>query len=416
MIQGDTPIGRALRRARQKRGIKLMAVSRIVSSSTVHAIERGRMIPSVSVLDAITDGLGLSRGSLDMACLASSRDMRQRAELVDRIVHGNQVSRLRLQRLLRHIMLDHPVSSTRQIHTRFLLAKVLGEKGCVRRAVVILERVSGEPSLPKQTRVELLALLGRYYLLEGDAQKAVGPLSEAARSNVYSSAWESALCNLGLALWQIGAYESAASQWEHATQHVLEPTRLASAHMGLGNVAYRQNCLDRADAHYRKAHALYVGADANPRQMCKILNNRLKCSIRQGRWVEAVGIVSELASDLTDDAVTVGEFMATQAEWAYVIGFEDNAAALIATAKALLGASLVSSWFSVRIVELAVSTNAESRSAISKEIDGAIGRLNDRQLAIGIQLKMIRDMVHDNNRLGAEESLKGLAKLFPAID
>ncbi len=416
MEKQGTPIGRALRAARQEQRIKLTAVSRVVAPSTIHAIERGRMIPSVSVLDAITEGLGLPRGALDVACLESSCNMRQRAELVDRIILTGKVPRLRLQRLLRHAARADYLSSKQQRHTQFLVAKVLGETGHTRRAIVIAEHLARETSYHGLQRVEILGLLGRCYLQEGNPQAAIGPLREAIGNTTHSDVWEGVVCNLGLAFWQIGAYDRAETQWQHAIRRVTNPIRLANAHMGMGNLEYRRDRLRYAIKHYEKAYSLYTSVDANPTLICKILNNMLKCMVRQKFWESATSVASALANRTCEDPVTQGEFLATQAEWACTIGLEDNARQLIGRAKELLGSSLVSSWFSARVLELAMATSIESREALETDLELALTKLNDRQLAVAIRIRIARNMLYDNNTRGATESLKALAALFPAID
>ncbi len=169
----DISIGKAIQRARQAKGLKLRAVSRTVSVATLNAIEHGRMIPSLTVADAIAAGLGLMPGALDVPLLLSIHDDRQRTQLVDRLLARGTGSKT-VQHTLRRIMHDTERSPRHRRHAQWLLARLLAQRGSWRRVVILLEHLLGQtPPSCGALRVLILSTLGQAYLHQNQPQRSL---------------------------------------------------------------------------------------------------------------------------------------------------------------------------------------------------------------------------------------------------
>ncbi len=76
----------AVREARLQQDRVMRAVHRFVSTSTINAIEHDRMCPSVSVLDAISPGLGLYVGVWDELFLNRTTEPREAIIVCQRLL------------------------------------------------------------------------------------------------------------------------------------------------------------------------------------------------------------------------------------------------------------------------------------------------------------------------------------------
>ena len=414
MNRPSTPIGEVIRHLRHQRRLKLVAVSRHISPSTLNAIENGRMIPSVGLIDAITEAFNLAPGDLDLELLESVRDMSQRAALVDRLMRNQRVPPLQLQSVLRSLVNQADQSRRHKMQARLLLAQHIGRRGAYKRAVLLLEYLlRSDPPPQGSLRLDILSTLGRLYLRLDNPQDALGPLLEAVRLTPTNGAWESAMCNLGLAWWLLGQYEQAESQWHEAVDRVQTPERLAHAEFGLGNVAFRLNKLSDAAQAYRYALALYRSEQSSATIQLSVLNNLLVCLVRLNDWPAAEEIRAS-GDALVDDSppVSRGEWLATKAEWAWAMGRVDEAQRWIREAKKSLGSALVVSWFTVRLLELKI---IGYDATIFAEIDQQIRQLADRKLATGLHIALMQTALQIGRPDEVPQRLQTLASLFPLI-
>lgn len=407
-------IGSAIRDIRHQRGLKLAAVSRHVSVSTLNAIEHGRMVPSTAMVDLITEGLGLPAGALDLPLLASVHDAEARATLVERLL-SRHVSYLDLQQTLRNVMHNASMTPRQQRHAAYLLAHVWEKRGAFRRAIVLLTHLShGDERLSDALSLEILSLLGKCHLRIDQPQAALAPLLEAVQLRGPQDSWEAAICNLALAWWKVGLYEQAKHHWLTASQRVTHPMRLAQTYLGLGNVALRQGAWEDATAAYRKALVYYDQAAASGTDRLRVLNNLLGCGRRQQAWDEVQAILACIPSDVDCTSVTYGEFLATKAECLWAMGRREEASALIRQAKEVLGSEPVLSWYTVRLLELAVSgaTGALFQEGL-EALEAALPTAHDSQWAAGVRTEIMRIALNTGQVAEAEKQLNRLQEHLP---
>ncbi len=307
----STPIGSKIRYLRKERGWKLGAVSRRVPVATLSAIERGRIVPSLATLDAITDGLDLPIGALDLLLLQSARSPEQRLVVLERLWENESV--LTIQQTLRQLL--HNAHGARERwNAEWLLVRHLERRRLWRRLIILLVPLVRNSAMPVSRRGESLSLLGKAYLIAGRPHDATGPLLHAVEDKTHRDAWESALCNLGLVWWKIGHYDEAAESWQRAVQTVVDPMRQAMAWIGLGNVAARRQNWLAAQDDYQTALQIYRTHGAGSTERMRVLNNILWCCVQRDAWDAAEVVVSEADGMKDSDPIVYGEFLATQAE------------------------------------------------------------------------------------------------------
>ncbi len=410
-----SPIGRVIHTIRRQRGLKLAAV-RHVSVSTLNAIERGRMVPSLSLTDTITRGLDLEPGALDLPLLASVHDAGVRVQLVKRLL-GRNVPPLAIQRTLRQVAMDPDMALPQRAHAQLLVAQVLDLRGARRRAVLILTYLARtSPPLPGTLHLEVISTLGKCYLRLEQPEQALSPLMEAVQQPIRHAAWESALCNLGLAWWKVGQYAAAEAQWQRAIEEVADPARLANAYLGLGLLAFRKGRLLDAISAYHQTLTLYEETNAAATQRLRVLNNLLACHVQQQDWRAADAVVGQGAALPEPDPVVWGEWLTTQAECAWAQGRRQDAQVLIAEAKESLGNALVVSWFTIRLLELRILAPSEPAAPLVQAIEEQLSHVSDREL-IGALHTMLVQAALEAGRLDEVQSrVRDLRSLFPIIN
>lgn len=382
----ESPVGSAIAEIRRKLGLKLAGVSRYVPVSTLNAIEHGRIIPSIAMLDAVTTGLSLAVGQLDLFYLESVRDVAQRQEILQRLRHHG-VPLADIQASLRRALRSPKLPNDQRSHLGYLLAENLAARGHLKRSIVILERIRTARASHAR-RVALLSLLGRNYLKLGRPQDALGPLLEAVRLRPIRPAWEVAMCNLGLTWWKLGHYGAAREQWSLTADRVTEPKHKAIALFGLGNVSLRLMDYRAAINAFESVLALYERIRASATVRLSVLNNLLLCHGRLGAWDRAEAVADQGRALWSDaDSVVRGEFACTMAEGALTQGRVADARVLIRQTKDWLDDAPVLSWFTVRLLELAM--DPEAPETLFRELDEHLGRLADAGLQTAIRLRMV---------------------------
>lgn len=412
----ETPIGSAIRRLRQERGLKLAGVSRHVPVSTLNAIEHGRMVPSLPLADTITLGLGLPVGSLDLPLLASVRDLATRSRLVERLL-DHEVSPVKIQGALRSVARSPDMPRVQRQHAQFLLAQLVGDRGAPRRAVVLLRAViDDDPPLRGTMTRDAFSTLGRFYLQLHEPQAALGYLLRAVDGKPGGDAWESAMCNLGLAWWKLGQYRMAESQWRQAVATVTTPVRLANAHFGLGLFSFRQGDYQQAASAYQEVLRLYDHSNASTTMQLQVLNNLVACRTRQGSWAAAEDLARQ-APDLTlVDTIPRGEWLTTLAELAWGQGQRERAMLLIQQAKDALDDAMVVSWFTVRLLEMTIGCpSTTSSKALMAEIESRIVHIHDRELMHTLYIMLAQQALQAGYLDEANDRLHALRTIFPVL-
>lgn len=422
-----TPIGQALRRSRLQHALRLSALQQCsyVAISTISAVERGQRVPSLSVVDAITRGLGETIGTFDLPYLASATDVSQRELVYQRLVKASPPSWVPMQAILRERI--GPLSTTKSgdssrhdRHMRLLLADATARRRQWRRAILIWEcgvLVEGE-NLEPEYEARALSLVGKCRLHLHQPDMALEPLLEASKLSHAGADWESALTNLGLAWWEVGRYEQARTSWTAAVERVTNDQRRATALMGLGNVALRAGQPDHAIPFFRDAYQLYETWKA-PNDLCaRAVNNLLVASIRSGDEDVAKGAFghADRLAAVVQNPLVLGELYETMAEWLATQGEVSAACTLIDKAKELLGDNLVLSWFSARLLELELAIHSPDQVAqMLCEIDLMLEQLHDAQLCAAIRLRMVRWAVRRQDLDSADNLLAKCLTIFPPI-
>lgn len=417
-MSDTSPVGFAIAEIRRKKGLKLAGVSRYVPVSTLSAIERGRIIPSTPMLDAITVGLGLSVGDLDLLYLESVRDVSQRREVYLRLLtRGAPLADV--QRSLFRALSVNAIPKQRP-HLQHLLAEVLASRGCLKRSIVILEHARlHRNGLNGEMQVDILSLLGKNYLKLNRPEVALGPLLEAVRLRFLRRSWESAMCNLGLAWWALGRYEQARTQWERAVESVTNTELRANALMGLGSVALGARRADIAAQYFCRALAAYDQTDAVTEVRAQAVNNLLVSALQGSKHDSANGAYEttrQLAAVVKDSLVR-GQLLESMAEWADVQGNTALAEHLLQEAKDLLGDSPVVSWFSARFLELrsGSKTCGPAVGEVFQDMEDMIARLHDPQVITAIRLRMAQVAVRGQDLQSAESILDACIRMFPPL-
>lgn len=323
-------IGEAIRTVRRNRGLRLTSIVRngYVALSTISAVERGRRIPSLSVLDSITRGLGEDIGRFDLAYLASVNDVSQREEVYRRLTMRLHPPLLTMQDILHGRCEPLQLNESRPLsrhdrHMRLLLADVTVRRQQWRRAITLIRRaVLESEALESELKARALSLLGKCYLNMKRPDKALATLLEACRLERGGDDWEAAMVNLGLAWWELGRYEKARAQWEAAIGSVTHEERRIHALMGLGNVECRTGQLDAAYRYFREAFQRYQAREGTGDFQARALNNLLITAVRLANqeiatWAFEAGVSMV---DGVQNSILRGELYETLAEWAVAVG------------------------------------------------------------------------------------------------
>ena len=393
-------------------GLKLTAVSRHVPAATLSAVERGRMIPSLVLVDHISDGLNLPRESLYLPLFAATRDPRQRDVIMERLLSQNKPPILSIQNILRT-----DENGQQMLHSRLLLAKLFGHRNAHKRGIVILSHLKlKESNLRGPIRIDIASTLGKFYLCIDAPQKALSHLLEAVNLRPHNKIWEAAMCNLGLTWWKLGQYQQAELQWIQTIDNDVQAEPRAHAYFGLGNVALRDQKFVDAAKKYSLALDLYVSINSSTSIQLRVLNNLLVCYVHLQLWQEAQTVL-ERGNDLDlCDSESRGAWLATQAEWAWKTGRQLDAKRFKDESKATLGTALVMSWFTVRLLELKMDDTFEINSQeLLNEIDEQIERLSDQQLAASLHVAVLRNSLDTTWANHLSIRLQKLETLLPLI-
>ena len=418
MTPNINDFGQLIRQLRRQRQLKLVAVEKYVPASTLNAIENGRMLPSTAVLDDITRGFDMPVGALDLSLLPLVRGDEQRTELVRRLTMPPLENGLKVQRALRFAAMRDDLSVPQRMHAVVELANLLARRGAIRRAVWMMEYLlQRDEQLHGRIRLDILSSLGRFYLQTSQPERALGPILEAVRLRPHNDAWESAMCNLGLSWWLLGQYTNAADQWTRAVNTIRHPERLGNAYFGLGSMSLRQNNIPEAIQHYHQALVIYQQNAISASHQIRALNNLLACYIQIKDWTasEHTLVCGNAIVDDCDQEYQ-GEWIATQAELAWVQGRRNEAVQLIDQAKARLGTSLVLSWFTTRLVELrmlAPSTDEFWQAVKAIEQQGE--SLTDQNMRVSLSLVVIQVMMQKGLCEEATNQIRRLSATFPLI-
>ncbi|MDA8206111.1 MAG: tetratricopeptide repeat protein [Thermaerobacter sp.] len=396
--------------------MKLAGVSLHVPVSTLNAIEHGRMVPSLSMADAISTGLDLPPGSLDLPLLASVRDVETRSRLLERLL-GREVPTVKIQEILRRVSHSSAMPRIQQQHAQLLLAELLGKRGGQRRAVILLRNlIYGYPALRGKMPSVAFSMLGRFYLQLDEPQHALEYLLRVAGEKSSGAAWESAMCNLGLAWWKLGQYRMAESQWRRAIKSVTTPTRLANAHFGLGLVAFRRRDFEAATLAYQETLRLYDECDVPASMRLPLLNNFVACHIQQGAWTAAEDLVHRAPDLAVVDALPRGEWLSTLAEMAWAQGHRQQALALLRQAKDAISNATVVSWFTVRFMEMTIRPLSTARSqALMGEIESRIPHVHDREVRLALYVMLAGHALQVGHLDKAAHSLNTLRTMLPVF-
>lgn len=422
----STAIGEALLQSRLSQQLPLAAVGRsgYVAISTISAVEHGRRIPSLSVVDSITLGLAEPIGTFDLPYLASANEVPQREAVYHRLVSGSS-SILSVQAVLHHQCSPLHVLETSHLfrqnrHVRLLLADLMVRRKLWSRAVVFLRHaiLAIEEYLETDFRLRALSLLGKCYLYLQRPERALNPLIEAGRLTQSGDEWESAMVNLGTAWWGLGRYEQARIQWIDAVERVHDLRRCAHAFMGLGNVALRSSQLDTAISYFRRAFELYEATGSPVDTRARALNNLLVAAVRSGDE-DMANLISSAVQKTMPDVLSIGlrgELCASMADLAAAQGHTDAAIRLVDQAKGLLGSTPVLSWFSVRFLEITIGGYSPGRcTKILQKMGPMIEQVHDPQLVLAIRARITLLALRQREFGLAEGILNECLNLLPTM-
>ncbi len=416
-MEDTSPVGFAIADIRHQQGLKLAAVSRYVPVSTLNAIERGRIIPSITMLDAVTSGLGLPVGHLDLLYLESVRDVTQRQAIFNRL-HEHDVPWTDIQAHLRHTLHAPRIPVSQHPHILYLLARISAARGYPKRSAVILAHLRRHPSIGGAARVNVLSLLGKVLLQLERPEDALGPLLEAVAVRPSGHLWETASYNLGLAWWLLGRYDQARTQWEQTLESVTKAELRGHALMGLGNVALRANALTMAVQYFDQAHQLYAEHGISMDAQARAVNNRLVAALRSRNVqdAEAAFKLAESIVDAVQSQLLRGELLETMAEWAVYQEERALAMQLLGQAKECLGTTPVLSWFSALFLELQLAGDAPGLLAEAFHMmERMIPQLHDPNLVAAIRLRMSLLAIRRHDLRSAESLLNECIPLFPSM-
>lgn len=260
-------------------------------------------------------------------------------------------------------------------------------------------------------RLDILSTLARAYLIAHRPQQALPVLLEATRNHPRGSEWESAMYNLGLAWWQLGQYDQATAQWQDTESQVSNANLKAHANVGLGNADFRGRHISNALVHYHKAFDLYQNT-SSPAAILT-LNNIAMCHIQDNNWEAARDALDAIPGNLALNSSLHGQIWATRAELARAQGRRTEACQAIASAKILIGDSPVSSWFTVRFLEIELTQN--SAPALINEIDAQLQRVPDPHMVAALRVRLLQLAQSEGCWNEAKREAIALARTLPLI-
>jgi tetratricopeptide (TPR) repeat protein len=411
-LESTTTIGAVIAEHRRSQRITLRQVSPYVAVSTLSAIERGRVIPTLEMLDTIVAGLGLPLGALDLCYLESVRNVDQRQAVYRRLTSGG-CEAVRVQRHLRRALASGLLRPRQRFHAGLLLAHLMVDRGQYRRAAVLLEHQRRWPGADSEQVVELLALLGKCYLNLKQPQRALDPLLEASHQHPNTGHWEAAMYNLGLAWWLVGHYDQARDHWLDAVKRITNQRRKGSVSFGIGNSFMSVRDYSSALQWYEAARALYRDAAAPADSRLGVLNKIMLCRCQLGLPMDLS--LMEEAEQLWDSArmETRGEFTASRAECALRGGSAGEARNLARRAVDLMGDAPVLSWFTIRL--LLITMDSWDAKATVEEMDARIERVSDRNLRSALRIEVLRLLLEGGRQDDAAQWLNRLAASYPSV-
>jgi tetratricopeptide (TPR) repeat protein len=198
------------------------------------------------------------------------------------------------------------------------------------------------------------------------------------------------------------------------TLQVTHPLRRAQTHCGLGNIALRNTQWPEAIDHYQSALALYRDAGGSDSDQVRILNNLLVCYTRQGDTQQATATITEAYGYGETDVLVFGEFLATQAQWAWESGQPERAAALIPQAKEWLGEAVVVSWVTVRVLDLQMGqVPLEAFVSRLQELEDRLTAVSDERWVGALRLALVRVAWEAGHPEAVQQELAILERLWP---
>ena len=163
--------------------------------------------------------------------------------------------------------------------------------------------------------------------------------------------------------------------------------------------------------HYRTALRLYH--DASSSVAIFALNNMAVCHIQEKQWDAAREVLEEIHGNPSLDPVLQGQVWATRAELARFLSRRTEACQYIESAKALIGDDPVSSWFTVRFLELELPLR--SVQPIVHEIDDQLNRVGDPLMASALRVRLLQLALADGCLDDAVREANALAHTLPLI-
>ena len=368
--------------------MKLTAVSRKLSASTIHAIESGTLVPSPRTLDLLTAAFHLPSGSLDLLSLTIDQGPHLQRLLVGRLLRDGVTTPNDIRRVLIEVLAHRPTRNTVSRSTiQYLIAWTWLHEGETATAIDLLQSLyTTTRPLRGILRMDILSTLARAYLIAHKPQQALPILLEATRNHTRGRGWESAMYNLGLTWWKLGQYDPATTQWKDAETHVSDMEIKAHIHVGLGNADLRSGHVANALTHYRAAFNLYHDT-SSPAEILA-LNNIAMCHIQEQAWDAAHAALEAIPGEPPLSPSLQGQIWATRAELARSLGRHVEACQAIAMAKTLIGDSPVSSWFTVRFLEIELTQN--SVPIMLDEIEAQLQRVPDPLMVVALRVRLLQ--------------------------
>lgn len=394
-VEEEVTLGEAIRAARTARHRKMIAVHRFVSASTINAIEHDRMCPSVSILDAISQGLELPTGVWDELYLDRATEPRQALEVGNRLLARPdppyRCVRRNWLRLLRQSSRYPQVSA----ELLFALAMMDWRHGHDRRAIFLGRLLSQRAHEHHWTEIEIeaRATVGRWLLLRNQSQEALPMLEAVIALPAVGPSWERSAYNVGVALWNLGQYEEAAHHWQTWQSKISQVDLRAHLSMGLGNVALARGQYSEAMGYFESAYTFYGGCADQTDHVIAALNNCLYTAAMMEDWEAAARWLQEAPQWYgVGEAYQWGELAGTQAEIAWKQGRVEDSRQYLHRAYDLLGDHWCRGWFTSRILhaEMALSVD-DADTAVQRfdEVLNALSGLEDDTLRVALVIKAI---------------------------
>lgn len=383
----QTTLARSIAALREAHHLKLAAVSRKLPASTVHAIESGALVPAPRTLDLLTAAFHLPPGYFDRLSLAVNQKPHQQQALVDRLLHGGVTPPAEIRQILMAVAAQPNLGTVSQSMVALLIARTWLHEGETTTAIDRLQPLYDQTrTMRGSLRIDIVNSLARAYLLAHQPQQALSPLLEVTSKRIQGRGRESAMYNLGLAWWTLGHYDAASNQWQHTIDQASDSVLRAHAHMGLGNANLRRGQFEEALAHYRDAYNGYRDV-ASPSAVLA-LNNITMCHIQAQEWDAARATLEAIPSDQHLSAAVQGQIWATRAELARGLGQNAEACHAIESAKTLIGDAPISSWFTIRFLEIELSQN--SVTDLVENIEIQLSRVPDPFMVAALRVRLVQ--------------------------